>query len=663
MTEDLDHELAALAERTTKLDETSDLPRGKLPALFRAARAEKDAAKLALVGTKLGERLADRALLEPIVELARDVEAVRAPLLAALEARAAAPDAWAVEKQAKLLAPRTLETVEELTRESPPCSLPRETLLALVETRLASSRRDRVSLEVTLGALRLLAKERTPEVAALAARVVEAETRRAGKEDPELALAALDLLQGAEPAALLRIARRLEKRVDRKKVQELLAAIGDAAMTALGASKEDAFDLLAEDLGLDATGALRIPLEEGEAVLTIDRTGTARTTSAKPLAQDDKREVEAAVAQLTRARRDHKERLERALGSGRTWPLEIFRASWLANPLLRELASRLVWIALPDRIAFRPSGERLEDVFGGPVAGLAAKTLVRLAHPVELDPDELALWRERLPEIGRQPFPQLHRPVMKEKEPLDRFVGRELYQEDAAELGKKRGYRGLPLRGDGPWELARELPGHAAVLAITLDRVAGQVIVPKRKDALRVFDDPEAKPRERRDAAPRAKIASVQLVGDSEVAKAEAALDLHLLTDPIEAGTDVGFGDWQKKKFKDPAKAWREAQLLMMRGSEAAVLVRAALIRAFEPGVKIEGRLVVLGGENGLYYDLGANQAFEGQLRDWVPPWKLEGRFQAPDLDWPFEPAEDPETVRAVTAVVSLARVVKSPPP
>ena len=71
MTEDLETELAALAERTTKLDETADLPRSKMPALFRAARAEEDPAKLALLGTKLGERLADRALLEPIVELAR----------------------------------------------------------------------------------------------------------------------------------------------------------------------------------------------------------------------------------------------------------------------------------------------------------------------------------------------------------------------------------------------------------------------------------------------------------------------------------------------------------------------------------------------------------------------------------------------------------------
>src|SRR5581483_7598277 len=157
---------------------------------------------------------------------------------------------------------------------------------------------------------------------------------------------------------------------------------------------------------------------------------------------------------------------------------------------------------------------------------------------------------------------------------------------------KKRGYRGLPLRGDGPWELARDLPGFGAVIIIVLDRIAGQLIVQKRKDALRVLDDPDAKPRERRDAAPRARVAKVEVVGEASlVARAEAELDLHALTDPLEAGTDAFFGEWQKKKFKDPRAAWREAQLKMMRGSQAAVDVRAALVRTYEPKARIEGRL------------------------------------------------------------------------
>ena len=206
------------------------------------------------------------------------------------------------------------------------------------------------------------------------------------------------------------------------------------------------------------------------------------------------------------------------------------------------------------------------------------------------------------------------------------------------------------------------------MIAITLDRVVGQIIVQKRKDALRVLDDPDAKPRERRDAAPRAKVAKVDVVGEaSEVAKAEAALDLHALTDPLEAGTDAFFGEWQKKKFKDPKAAWREAQLKMMRGSQAAVEVRTALVRAFAPKTRIEGRLAIMGGDDGLYVDLGTRQAFEGPLRDWVPPWKLEEKANPPTptttLDWPFEPEQDEDTVRTVATVVGASRVVDSAPP
>src|SRR5437763_8524362 len=97
---DLERELRALDERTAELGENDDLPRSKLPALFRAARAAADdpteSERLGELARKLGARLADRALLEPIVELAREVAALRAPLLAALEARASAPDAWAI---------------------------------------------------------------------------------------------------------------------------------------------------------------------------------------------------------------------------------------------------------------------------------------------------------------------------------------------------------------------------------------------------------------------------------------------------------------------------------------------------------------------------------------------------------------------------------------
>jgi hypothetical protein len=684
---DLSRELESLKERPRAFAETEDLPRGKLPGLFRAARAADAGAELlATLGDELGTRLPDRALLEPIVELARDVPAVSARLLAALEARGRDKDAWAIERQARVLSRgpgSPLERIAGLVQDDPRGEGAELTELAeLVEERLKTmaQRRDRTSLEVARGALLLIARKapRDPRAVALATRVVEAETRRAGKEEPEVALAALSVLAGAEPLARLRAAKWIEQRVDRRKIQDRAAALADAAALELGASKEEVQELLADPGGLGPSGERRIELAgdepgpgEAHALVTIDPRGRAVSTvvpAGRALDPDERREIDAALAALTKARRDQAQRLERALGAGRSWKLGIFRAIFLArNALLRDLASRLVFLALPEKggaISFRvttPELATLEDLFGGPLPALDAATPVRLAHPVELDKDELELWRERFRELGLvQPFPQLHRlvrPVTAAAFPV--FNGRELYEQELLDLGRERGYRGLPLRGDGPFEIARDFPGRGAVLALTVDRIAAPAAPAKpRRDELRVLDDPDArKPRAVREAAPRVRILSVKLEGAQDpAALAESVLDLHRLTDAIETGTDAFFAEWQKKKFKDPATSWREAQLKLLGGSEANFTVRLALVRSFGCAPLIQGRLALL--PNEVFIELGTGRAFEGPLRDWVPPWKLEDRTKenAARLELPFEREWDEETARIVETIVALSR-------
>src|SRR5271170_2426670 len=104
---DLEAEISELGERTKELQETADLPRSRLPGLFRAVRAAatngEQPEKVEQAARLLGERLPDRVLLEPTIELLREVENVRGPFFAALEARAHAKDAWTVEKQALVL--------------------------------------------------------------------------------------------------------------------------------------------------------------------------------------------------------------------------------------------------------------------------------------------------------------------------------------------------------------------------------------------------------------------------------------------------------------------------------------------------------------------------------------------------------------------------------
>lgn len=713
---DLARELEALAERPRTFSETDEPPpRGRHPGLFRAARAagldaatdSQQATLLEKLAAELALRLTDEPLLEPIAELARDVPLVREGLIRAF---ASAPEAqrWAYERQLAVLqkiqpGELPLERALALAADEPGLDVPgldapgdaRLALLReLVEVRLAcpTARRDRPSAAVARGALRLLAQEAPRESASLATRAVEVETRRAGKDDPVVALAAIEVLRGAEPLEKLRAARALEKRIERRVIQDRLAGLASEAQAAIGASPEEVFELLAEDAGLDARGELRVVLEGGAHVLvTIAPSGKAGSRNSPDLARaldaDERREVEGALAQVGRVRREHAVRLEKALVAGRAWRLALFRESFAGsqpaapNPILRDLASRLVWLAVPEKgalVSFRVArpGESdreadghglLEDVFGGALPELGEGTRVRVAHPSELDPDELDLWRERFRTLAAgarlvQPFPQLFRAAFRETDAakLAKFPGREAYRDDLVELGRAHGLRGLPLRGDGPWELARDFPGRGAVLALVVEPIAGYVApVKPRREPVKVLDDQDPRrPRAPREAAPRVRVTKAELAGAPDaVAISESLAFLHTLTDELAVGTDAYFGEWQRAKHKDPHGAWKQAQERLGLGSGAQVRARLAWLLDLGAKLETKGRFACYPGP--LFLDLGSRHAFEGELCDWVPPWKLDQRVKAAGdlaLASPHEPETDPDGVRVVETALALAR-------
>jgi hypothetical protein len=691
---DLARELDALRERPREFAESEDPPRSKLPALFRAARAAAadagETERLAELAREFAQRLTDALLLEPITELARDVPVVRDRILETLDTKSPAAR-FAVERQVALLrevapAERALERLLDLARDEPSfdgAADERPALLRkLVEQRLAcpTDRRDRPSVLVARGALRLLAREAPRETAALAARAVEVETRRAGKNEPELALAAIEVLRGAAPLEKLRAAKTLEKRLDRRVILDRLSELAAEASAALRASPEEVSELLADAAGLDAKGERRIELENGaHALVSIASTGAVAVSvlpEGRALDADERREVDAAVAEIAKLRREHADRLERALVTGRAWFFSLFRELFLGqNALLRDVGSRVVWLATPEKgapISFRVPrpGDTgpLEDVFSGAFPDLGPETSVRVAHPVELDPDELELWRERFRTLGSgaplvQPFPQLYRAVGREAgaPALARFVGREAYRDDLIELGKKHGLRGLPLRGDGPWWVQRDFPYRNSLVSIEVEAIAAPAAPPKpRRDAVRVLDEEDPrKPRPPREAAPRVRISKVELLGTPPpVVLSEAAAFLHALTDELTCGTEGFFGDWQRKKFKDPAAAWKLAQERLALGSDALVRARASLLAAAGSTAKVQGRWIAFPGE--LVLDLGSRHAFEGPLHEWVPPWRLDQRVKAAAsahaLELPHERATDEETARVLETALALGK-------
>ena len=109
-------------------------------------------------------------------------------------------------------------------------------------------------------------------------------------------------------------------------------------------------------------------------------------------------------------------RLERALSSGRDFARAQVGALH-ARAYLAPLVAALVWAARAPSGALGPAfvlGEdgRLLDVDGDEVI-LAPDARVVVAHPIELGPERLAAWGERLADDELvQPFAQLARPVV-----------------------------------------------------------------------------------------------------------------------------------------------------------------------------------------------------------------------------------------------------------
>lgn len=714
---ELEKQLAALAERATEQGEgLSDHPRGALPALFRAARATPDEAERARVVALLAARLPDLPLVEPTLELAR--EGLEGPFAAAVREQGAPSDAWTVARQAATLErvagepARFVALLTSLVTDwrwdptalaldvgvAPLCDALREVVRLRLQA--PTRRRDRTSALVARGALRALVRMTAddPALHATLAQVVAAETRRAGKDEPTLALEAVEGLAAAPPFARLRLLGPLLRTVDRPKVVSRLEAAMEAAAREAGVGPEELAELGARTGGLEAASGssrARVALDDGEARLWIDVSGQVAREPAGTLPGADARAVEAGVRELEAARADLIRRLEGAMVSGRSWTVAMWRAVFQGeHPLWAELAPRVLWeLRAPGRperpFALGPGGA--EDLFGERVdldAGPGAR--VGLVHPVRLPDEELELWRERALELAVagerrlvSPFPQLYRRVLAPTQDptgaLARFVGREAHKQTLGDLARDSGWKGFPLQGSSPWDLERVFAGAAARARLVVEDVPLETkkVVGVTRRATRSDDDdddtPSEKARRRRqqkrpppaEAAPRVRIAAIELQVepdvDVRVALAETVLDLEELTDPLATVDELFLRTWQHRKWKDEKEAWREVVLRYRQGSPGKVAVRKALLGALARRAKLtlrlEDRFAIAGTR---VVELGTGLVHQGALKEHLPSWKVEeelgDRLEDAPAGLPFEPAADPDTVEVVARVLALAR-------
>lgn len=238
------------------------------------------------------------------------------------------------------------------------------------------------------------------------------------------AIHAFSLMPGtAGVGSLSRLKRRMKRPGEIKTIDKALTALAQSR----GMSAGELEEIGLPDFGFAADGTLAIAvgpatvqlaITDGNDLKTAWRDADGRALGGPPAAvkqthADTLKAFKARAKEIDETLRAQRLRVERLYLGDREWPLDLWQSRYLAAPLIRNLARRLVWsFRIGDRwIAGLPGEDGLCDVSGARIS-VDHATRVRLWHPMQADAPTVLAWRRRLAQMCvTQPFKQAHREI------------------------------------------------------------------------------------------------------------------------------------------------------------------------------------------------------------------------------------------------------------
>ncbi|MEZ5225856.1 MAG: DUF4132 domain-containing protein [Acidimicrobiales bacterium] len=207
-------------------------------------------------------------------------------------------------------------------------------------------------------------------------------------------------------------------------------------------------------------------------VLVNDQTGSSIKALPEPRVDEDDEVVRRAKADLATARKEIKQaassqpsRLARAMCMQRAWTLEDFRRDILGHPVMRRVASRLVWTAETETetLTFRPlTDATLLDVEDQTV-GLCDDAVIRVAHDLTVSPGDGQRWLAHLRDYEVSPLiTQFGRPPVPEQlgDVIDDFNGHLIGTFKLKRMMTKLGWGAGGSAGGGVIDsIVRQFPG------------------------------------------------------------------------------------------------------------------------------------------------------------------------------------------------------------
>ena len=296
------------------------------------------------------------------------------------------------------------------------------------------------------------------------------------------AVAALSI--SPDPAALMAV-DGISRKFKFRQVKTAAAAALESAARELGITAEELADRIVPTLGFDPDGTrvfdygprkftvrltpsleLTVTTEAGKAVKSIPSPGKTDDIEKAPAAYEAYKTLK---KQIKTTITTQQARLEMALSTQRCWDSEAWRKLFVENPVMHQFAISLIWGVYENgnlKETFRYMEDGSFNTADEEEYALPSGASIGLVHPIELEADTLAAWKQQLEDYEiTQSIDQLFRPIYRlpaeqaQATALETAAGRVL--NSLSLTGKLQGmgwYRGSVVDGGGFYDFYREDP-------------------------------------------------------------------------------------------------------------------------------------------------------------------------------------------------------------
>lgn len=538
---------------------------------------------------------------------------------------------------------------------------------------------DPLGQTVTRAALWGVSAVATPNTVEEIARLAERQMQRGG-EGETLTLVAIRALGRIGIDEALDQLHYLARRTKNKPYSRAINAELEGAARARGIDVAALEDLAVEIFGLDRTGVRTWAMGEYEASIALNLRGRVdiryRHPSSerswpsppKPIKEgwpDTLAAIRGAVKRLREAVTLQAGRLEEAMVEGRPVTLSEWNRTYGSNPVLWNLATRLVWEVWEGAsvVHARPTRDGWVDAQGRPLVVSPAATL-KVNHPVLLPHEVREAWRHHI--VRReivQPFKQVYRevyvPTPAEAGTLiysNRFAAQVVRHPQVYALIRARGWSGLGyLAVDADLTAHRDYPRHRLRAVLEASDVGGPTWGGQKTATVdRVWFCRV----ERRGTRWVPVSGELPLAQVSPVVFSEAMRDVDLFVSVAGIGTDVNWEEWEVRRGRQ-VESWVEArqryETLQAASADQRAVVLADLLPALGLGdsLQLDGRWVMVRGKRHRYrIHLGSGNIHiepEGRYLCIVP-----ARRKLESLYVPFEET-DFKTAEILSKILLLA--------